>query len=73
MNIKLDNFGLININRLYNKLFDIKQILHSYKLKVLCVTETWLNSSIKNDEVNLHSYKIFHLDRDKGHGGGLCV
>ena len=45
-----------------------------YNVKILCVTETHLNSSIKDPEINLHDFRIFRKDRnaDKKFGGS-CI
>ena len=35
-------------------------------------TETWLDDSISDKELNIDSYKLFRRDRSR-HGGGVCV
>ena len=42
-------------------------------LDVLAVSESWLNSSVKNAEVEIQGYKISRLDRQKKIGGSVCI
>ena len=42
-------------------------------LDVLAVSEYWLNSSVKNAELEIEGYKISRLDRQKNIGGGVCI
>ena len=37
------------------------------------LSETWLNKSVKNAEVEIEGYKIFRLDRNGKRGGGVCA
>ena len=40
---------------------------------VLAVSESWLNSTTTNAEVEIAGYKITRLDKTKTVGGGVCA
>ena len=40
---------------------------------ILAVSESWLNSSVTNAEVEIEGYKLIRLDRPKHRAGGVCV
>ena len=42
-----------------NKIHELQVAAEMYNAKILCVTETHLNSDIVNAEVNLKGYNIF--------------
>eukprot|EP00795_Rhopilema_esculentum_P014959 gene14959-6113_t len=66
----------LNINRLYNKLDSVKELLQHTSLDVLGLTETWLTSDIDDDELEIECYSIFLEDRGtkgKSEGGGVIT
>lgn len=71
-----NNFSLIhlNIRSLYPKVDEFQAELNNlnYKFDVLCLTETWLNHSISN-LVQIDGYTDFHVMREHGRGGGVCI
>ena len=40
---------------------------------VFAVSESWLNSTVSNAEVEIEGYKLSRLDRTTKSGGGVCV
>ena len=45
-----------------------------YNAKILCITETHLNSTITDPEINLHGFRVFRKDRNTGKKfGGSCI
>ena len=57
-----------------NKIHELQVAAEMYNAKILCVTETHLNSDIVNAEVNLKGYNIFRKDRNTGKKcGGSCI
>ena len=42
-------------------------------MDVLAISESWLNSTTKNAEVEIAGYKITRLDRTKTVWGGVCI
>ena len=43
-----------------------------YKPDIICIVETWLDKDIKDSEVNIPSYSLTTLDRNR-HGGGIAI
>ena len=58
-----------NVHSLYSsnpaiKIDEINTILcQREKCEIVCISETWLNESITDDEVEILSYQICHGDR----------
>ena len=53
-------------------LAQIKELVNDENVDVLAVSESWLNSSTTNAEVDISGYKIYRLDRKHKKGGGVC-
>ena len=62
----------LNIRSLRNKLDELTAF--AFQHNVLALTETWLNSSIPNENICIKGFQepIRH-DRENGNGGGVCV
>ena len=47
------------------------------KYAILAISESWLNSSVKNAEVEIDGYSLLRLDRPRNikneFGGGVCA
>ncbi len=71
------SFGCLNVRSLVRKIDDIRLLLYRSKLNCLCLTESWLNNSISDEEMQIPNYKIVRLDRGNGSskkgGGGLVA
>ena len=39
---------------------------------IICINETWLDSSVSDDEIDLDGYSLYRKDRNR-HGGGVAV
>ena len=39
---------------------------------VICVSETWLDNTISDDDITLPEYQVFRRDRNR-HGGGVAI
>ena len=66
----------MNVNRLFNKLDSVRDLLSLYNLDVLALSETWLTSDISDDEINMRGYTIARKDRlgsTKRSGGGVML
>ena len=48
-------------------------LLHTTKPDVIIATETWLNSTIGNAELECDSYNIYRRDRKSGNHGGVMI
>ena len=57
-----------------NKMHELRVIAELYEAKIICITESHLNSSIKNAEIKLNNFRVFRKDRDTGKKfGGSCI
>ena len=57
-----------NARSLCNKLYIFQGYIYASSFDIICVTETWLNSDIADNEVLPKGYNIYR--RDRGHRGG---
>lgn len=48
----------LNVNRIVNKLDGVRELLSSYAFDVLALSETWLSSSITDNEIDIAGYTI---------------
>ena len=55
------------------ELVQLRSLFEENELDVLAVSESWLNSSVKNAEVEIQGYKKSRLDRQNKIGGGVCI
>ena len=53
----------ININRLYNKLDNVRDLLQFYLFDILAITETWLTSNVIDSEIHIDGYSFCRKDR----------
>ena len=66
----------LNVNRLYNKLDLVKELLQHTSLDVFGLTETWLTPDINDDELEIEGYSIFGEGRGtkgKSEGGAVII
>ena len=63
-----------NIRNLLNKLDEIRYIINTLKSRIhlILFTETWLNSSVLDEEVSIPGYTVFRKDR-RSKGGGVIM
>lgn len=65
----------LNIRSLRNSahLIQLKKLAYETKIEVITVSETWLNTTVTNLEVNIEGYKLYRQDRLHKRGGGVCA
>jgi hypothetical protein len=63
---------LFNKTGLLNKIAELHLIANKSKAAIISVTETWLDDSITNTEVNILDYTILRKARNR-YGGGVCM
>ena len=66
------HFCHLNVNSLLSKIDEIRDISNHIKPAVLGITESKLNSSVINSEVNINGYSIIRNDRNRNGGGVAC-
>lgn len=62
----------INTRSLVNKKDELAYLAERSSAAVLCVTETWLDETIHDAEVQLPGYTLQRKDRNR-EGGGVCM
>ena len=74
---KIPHYGIKlvswNIQHLSNKVEEIKLILRTEEIDVLCLQETFLTSETNDNQLAVENYGIFRRDRPTGQGGGIIV
>lgn len=60
----------VNVRSLLPKLNDLALFISINKIDVVAISETWLNDSIRSDNVHIDNYNFFRRDR-VGRGGGV--
>ena len=54
-------------------LLQVRELMQEKDYDVLAVSESWLNSTVTNAEVEIDGYKLTRLDRQGKSGGGVCA
>ena len=54
-------------------MIQLRQLTDEQQYDILTISESWLNSTIKNSEVEIEGYKLLRLDRLSKRGGDVCV
>ncbi len=62
----------MNVRSFTNKIDEIKAVMQSENIDILCITETWLHTDTANSHLQIDNYKIFRNDRSS-RGGGTCI
>ena len=62
----------INARSLLPKMSEIRLLATKTKAAVISITESWLDESVINAEVNIHDYCVVRPDRNR-HDGGMCT
>lgn len=58
----------LNSNR--TKLDEIESVLSiNLHYDIICISETWLSSSISNHDIELNNFTLYRKDRDNGTSG----
>ena len=63
----------LNIRSQRDHFIQIRNLARDKSYEVISLSETWLNSSVKNAEINIEGYKLFRQDRQGMRGGGVGV
>ena len=78
-NFNLPKKGLncvhLNVRSLYNKLDELRCVTErNPNIDILCVSETWLDESVTNEEIAINDFNApFRLDRKDANGGGVLI
>ena len=63
----------LNTRSVANKLSKFQGFVYSSDFSIVCITETWLNSDIFDNEILPSGYSIYRKDRDSRGGGVLLA
>lgn len=66
------HFIHINIRSLTSKISELKIIANNSSASVIAISETWLDSSVTDAEININGYTVIRADRNR-EGGGVCM
>ena len=65
----------LNIRSLKNRshIVQMRDLMREKDYDIFAVSESWLNSTVTNAEIEMEGYKVTRLDRLDKIGGGVCV
>jgi len=66
------HFMHVNINSILPKLEELRYIVNSSKLSIIGISESKLDSSVDDNEINIPGYNILRKDRSRNGGGVLA-
>ena len=68
-----DKFSIVyyNVQSIANKLDLIESELRMFD--VICITETWLDGRISDEDIKFENFNLFRRDRPGDHHGGICI
>ena len=64
--------GFMNVCHLRNKLEDVSEFMEEHSIDIMCLAETFLDSTIPDGAVSIPGYKLMRRDRPTA-GGGVVV
>ena len=62
----------LNVRSLLRNISELRLLLNQNDVHILSINETWLDSSILNNEINIENFQVIRKDRNR-HGGGVAV
>ena len=65
------HFGHLNINSILPKIEQLRSLLINSNISVLGITETKLDNTVNNEEVEVDGYNLIWSDRNRN-GGGIA-
>jgi len=66
------HFLHVNVRSLLPKIEDIRLLAQNSRAACIGISETWLDKTVSDSEINIQNYNIIRRDRDR-HGGGVCL
>lgn len=70
--IKLAHFNARSLKNRTN-FIQVENFVLQNDIEIFTISETWLNSTVTNKEINIPGYKVYRLDRRHKKGGGVCA
>ena len=66
------SFLYFNARSVLPKLDELRALCKTHKPTIVCIVESWLDSTIENNEIGIENYAIVRADRNR-HGGGVLL
>ena len=54
-------------------MLELRQLASERKSDIITISETWLNTTVTSEEIQIEGYKLHRLDRLHKGGGGVCA
>ncbi len=76
-NVSTQNFSFCHLNARSlvsgpDKLDEIRLLIDKFNYYVIAVTESWLDDSVENDQIDIDGFTVYRVDRNR-HGGGVLL
>ena len=62
-----------NVRAIGNKIDEIQLVAELNSVGAICVTETWLSSTVPDSNITIPGFNLFRKDRADTSGGGVCI
>jgi hypothetical protein len=62
----------LNINLIYNKIFEVKNLLDLCEFDLVMINESKLGEMVPNSSINHRYFKVLRRDRNRN-GGGIII
>ena len=62
-----------NVRAIGNKIDEIQLVAELNSVCAICVTETWLSSTVPDSNITIPGFNLFRKDRTDTSGGGVCI
>lgn len=66
------HFVHLNIRSLLPKIDEVRMLARNTRAACICMTETWLDETVFDSEIQIDNYVLRRQDRNR-HGGGVCI
>ena len=66
------HFLHINIRSLLPKISELRSLVSKASPAVVAISESWLDESVPDNEINIQEYTVLRHDRNRC-GGGVCI
>ena len=67
------SFLLSSVMSLSPKIDEVREVIRYGNYEFVSLVETWLQSHIHDNVINIQGYNLIHRDRVEGTHGGVCV
>ncbi|CAB4033726.1 Hypothetical predicted protein [Paramuricea clavata] len=72
-NFPLPTLLVANVRSIINKIDELELVAQINQVEVICITESWLNTSVVDSMISLSNFIQFRNDRTYSCGGGVSI